>query len=109
MQNVSGYSEAQKEFVITVGFVITSAAYLPNGTTGQPYKYTFTADGVSTGSVLWIASGDTFPTGLTLSTGGVLSGITNEAGTLPPVVGSSVPMTSWCMLSSAMMFQRTRS
>ena len=81
VQNVSGYSEAQKEFVITVGFVITSAAYLPNGTTGQPYKYTFTADGVSTGSVLWIASGDTFPTGLTLSTGGVLSGITNEAGT----------------------------
>ena len=56
--------------------------YLENGTAGQPYSHTFRADGVSAGAVLWTVSSDSvLPTGLTLSTNGILSGTTNEAGT----------------------------
>ncbi|MBQ7154148.1 MAG: putative Ig domain-containing protein [Synergistaceae bacterium] len=90
IQNVSGYSEAVKEFTLMVGFVITTEVYLPSGTSGKSYSYRFTADGVSSGAVLWSASQDVFPTGITLGTDGLLSGTTNEAGTFSFMVSAFV-------------------
>ena len=81
VQNVSGYSVAEKELTIIVDFVITAEAYLPSGTTGESYSYKFTAHGVSANSVLWSASRDVFPAGIRLGTDGLLSGTTNESGT----------------------------
>lgn len=82
VQAVSGYSVAEKEFTIRIGFTISDDMYLERGTAGQPYSHTFRAEGVSAGAVLWTVSSDSvLPTGLTLSANGVLAGTTNEAGT----------------------------
>ncbi len=82
VQAASGYSVAQKQFTLTIGFMITGDTYLENGTVGQPYSHMFTADGVSAGAVLWTVSSDSvLPKGLTLATNGILSGTTNQAGT----------------------------
>ena len=81
VQNVSGYSIAEKELTIIVDFVIIASTYLPSGTSGESYTYKFTAQGVSSNAILWSASRDVFPTGLQLGTDGVLSGTTNESGT----------------------------
>ena len=79
---VSGYSVAQKQFTLKIGFVISDSTYLENGKAGQPYTHKFTAKGVSAGAVLWTVSSDeVLPRGLTLETNGILSGITNQAGT----------------------------
>ena len=82
VQAVSGYSVTQKQFTLKIGFMITGDTYLANGTAGEMYTHVFTAEGVSAGAVLWTVSSDeVLPTGLTLATNGILSGITNETGT----------------------------
>lgn len=81
VRNVTGYSVAEQTFTLTVGFAITDDTTLPSGKAGQHYTHKFTAGGVSTGNLLWSASRDILPTGLTLNSQGVLSGTTNEAGT----------------------------
>ena len=80
MQNVSGYSVAEKEFTLTVDFVISSDTVI-GFRAGEFGSYTFSAEGVSAGTVLWTTSSDVLPAGLTLSTEGLLSGTTNESGT----------------------------
>lgn len=90
VKNVSGYSEAVKEFTINVSFVITSDANIDAGTSGTSYSYRFTAKGVNAASVLWSASQDVFPTGITLSSSGLLSGTTNESGVYSFMVSAFV-------------------
>jgi uncharacterized repeat protein (TIGR03803 family) len=64
--------------VISSGVTITST--LPGGTVGDLYVQTITAAG-GTGSFTFSMTGGTLPTGLTLSSGGVLSGTPTSAGT----------------------------
>ncbi len=81
VRNVSGYSVAEQAFTLTVGFAITDSSPLPAGKAGQNYSHKFTAGGASSVNLIWSASRDILPTGLTLNSQGVLSGTTNEAGT----------------------------
>lgn len=80
VQNVSGYSVAQKEFTITVSFAISSDSYLPDGKSGSSYSYKFNAEGAGA-DILWSIASDALPMGLTLNADGLLSGTTNESGT----------------------------
>ena len=81
VRNVTGYSVAEQKFTLTVGFAITDDTILPAGRAGQDYSHKFTAGGASSVNLIWSASRDILPTGLTLNSQGVLSGTTNEAGT----------------------------
>jgi hypothetical protein len=62
-------------------FIQTTSGSLPAAVVGVPYNgagYQFQATG-GTGSIVWTYSGD-LPTGLTLSSGGLLSGTPSAAG-----------------------------
>jgi hypothetical protein len=74
---------------------ITSTSPLPQGTVGTPYSYSFGAMG--TAPISWTQTVGTLPSGLSLSSGGVLSGtptatgaytfavqVSNSAGTAGP-------------------------
>jgi hypothetical protein len=56
------------------------------GTVGVAFSQTFTQSGVGTHTPATFTTASTLPTGFTLSTGGVLSGTTNQHGTFPIVV-----------------------
>ena len=58
---------------------VTSGPALPNGTVGTPYSQTLTSSGIS-GTVTWSVSSGSLPTGLSLSSGGVISGTPAAAG-----------------------------
>ncbi|MEY4607243.1 MAG: hypothetical protein RLY45_2003 [Actinomycetota bacterium] len=60
--------------------VAVSTSSLPNATVGSPYSTTLTATGGS-GTYGWSLSAGTLPTGLTLSSAGVLSGTPTTSGT----------------------------
>ncbi len=60
-------------------FTITTSS-LPNGTTATFYNQTFTASG-GTGQLTWQISSGVLPGGLSLSNGGVLSGLPTVTGT----------------------------
>ncbi len=65
--------------VITAPTITTADTDLPDGTVGTEYKQTLTATG---NNITWnLASGSTLPDGLSLSEGGVLSGIPTAANT----------------------------
>jgi subtilisin family serine protease len=73
---------ATKLFSLTIAaaLTITSGSPMVYGTTGSTYSQTLTATG-GTAPYSWsLASGSTLPTGLNLSTGGVLSGTPATAG-----------------------------
>jgi uncharacterized repeat protein (TIGR03803 family) len=61
--------------------IITTSSPLPSGTVTQSYSQTLTASG-GTAPLTWsLASGSTLPTGLALSSGGVISGTPSVLGT----------------------------
>jgi YVTN family beta-propeller protein len=60
-------------------FAITTSLTLPRGAVGVPYSTTFAAIG-NTGTITWSKSGS-LPTGLTLSSSGVLSGTPTATST----------------------------
>ena len=60
----------------------TSTSLLPNGTVTQAYTRTLTATG-GTQPLTWSLASGSLPAGLTLSTGGVISGTPTAAGTSP--------------------------
>jgi large repetitive protein len=60
--------------------IAVSPPTLPNPAVGTPYSQTVTASG-GIAPYSFVVSAGSLPTGLTLSTGGVLSGTTNQAGT----------------------------
>src|SRR6516164_7764859 len=53
---------------------------LPNGTVGTAYSQALAASG-GTGGYVWSVSAGALPTGLSLSTGGTISGTPTAAGT----------------------------
>lgn len=59
--------------------ITLSPATLPNGKAGAPYSQTITQSG-GVGTTTFAVTAGTLPTGLTLSTGGVLSGTPNVTG-----------------------------
>jgi len=72
---------ANKTYSLTVNVVsITTASPLPAGTVGTAYSKTFVAIG-GTQTFTWSVTAGTLPAGLTLSSGGVLSGTPTAAGT----------------------------
>ena len=58
---------------------ITTPSTLSSAAVGEAYSYTFTATGGTT-PYLWLVVGGTVPPGLSLSSGGVLSGTPTSAG-----------------------------
>ena len=72
----SGGATGTKQFTITVNGPLTIVtASLPTGTAGQPYtSTTLTASGGSGTGYTWSVSTGSLPTGLNLSSAGVLSG-----------------------------------
>ncbi|MBI4906336.1 MAG: putative Ig domain-containing protein [Acidobacteria bacterium] len=71
----------QLTLTISAGLTITTATPLPNATANQSYSQTFTGSGgTGTGYAWTLAVGSTLPAGLTLTTGGVLSGTPTAAG-----------------------------
>lgn len=55
--------------------IITTTSPLPNGVRNQPYSRTLAATG-GTGTLTWTITGGALPIAITLSAGGVLSGVT---------------------------------
>ena len=85
VQSVSSSSTPQsgnKTYTITItqATLTLSPATLPIGTTGTSYSQTITATG-GIGANTFAVTAGTLPTGLTLSSGGVLSGTPTVAGT----------------------------
>jgi len=69
-----------QSFTVTINSAVTiTTTSLPNGTTLTPYSQTISATG-GTGALTFATSAGTVPTGLTLSTSGVLSGTPTTAG-----------------------------
>lgn len=66
--------------VSLIPFVITTSSPLTSGTYTVPYSQTLTASGGTT-PYTWSWAGTTLPPGLSLSSGGVISGIPSLAGT----------------------------
>lgn len=81
-------SPAQLSIAIAVVPAITTQSPLPNAEVGFPYSTTFTAVNGG-GTYQWSTS--TPPAGLTLSSGGVLSGTPTSAGTSAISVNATVP------------------
>jgi hypothetical protein len=85
---VSGGGTATKALSITVDAApvvvvpvsVTTASPLANGTTGTVYNQSLAATG-GTAPYTWTVSAGSLPTGLSLSTGGVISGTPTVAGT----------------------------
>lgn len=69
---------------ITGALTITSGAP-PNGVQGQAYSHQFTATG-GTAPYTWSVQAGPLPAGLTLTTGGLLSGTPTAAGSFPVIV-----------------------
>ena len=70
---------------VTVNTVTVTNPVTATGTAGVPFSQTFTQSGAIGGVTFTINSG-TLPTGLTLSTAGVLNGTPTQTGTFPITV-----------------------
>jgi len=70
-----------RQFTVTiaVGVAITTPSTLPDGAVGDPYSLTMTLSGGAS-PFTWTQPSGTLPTGLTLSSGGVLSGTPSADG-----------------------------
>ena len=79
---LSGTQNVQRALSITVGgSVLTiNTSVLPSGAIGTSYAQTLQASGGS-GSYLWSVAGGQLPPGVSLSTGGTISGTPTTAGT----------------------------
>ncbi len=65
--------------IVSAGLVITSNTQLPSAVPNQPYSQTLTAAG-GTPPYRWAVTGGALPPGLSLASGGVLSGTPSAAG-----------------------------
>jgi hypothetical protein len=82
---VAGLTSSQSYSVTIDSAIIIMAATLANGGVGAPYSQTLTASGGS-GSYSFTMMSGSLPSGLRLSTGGVLSGTPTAAGTFTVTV-----------------------
>jgi uncharacterized protein (TIGR03437 family) len=76
--SLNGSSSGPFNLTVISGPTITTTSPLPNGEFGIAYSDTLTATGGSGTGYTWTATG--LPTGLTISTGGVISGTPQAAG-----------------------------
>ena len=74
-------TSSMTSYTIAPAPTITTASPLPNGSTTGAYSQTFDATGGSGTGYLWSLFSGSLPNGLTLSNGGVLSGVPTQAGT----------------------------
>jgi len=97
---------AQSALSISVGvpLAITSSSPLPNGAAGLAYSQTLTASG-GTAPLTWAVTAGTLPSGLTLSSGGALTGTPTQTG--PFNVTVSVTDSSTPARNAATPFQLT--
>lgn len=73
--------------------IVIHPATLPHATAGKPYKQVFTATGGAYPTYTWsLAPGSKLPEGLTLTSGGVLSGTPTKAGTYTFTVSVNDPV-----------------
>jgi large repetitive protein len=78
---------------IAVPPLVIHPGSLPHGTVGKSYSVTFTATGGDNTKHVWsLASGSSLPAGLTLTSGGVLSGTPTTAGTFSVTVSVDDPV-----------------
>ncbi|MHB1056908.1 MAG: putative Ig domain-containing protein [Rhodanobacter sp.] len=70
---------ANVTLVINSPIIVVSPSSLPQGTVNSPYSQTITASG-GTAPYTYVLQSGTLPAGMTLSSGGVLSGTPTQAG-----------------------------
>lgn len=78
---------------VAVAPIVISPASLPGGTVGQAYRLQFTATGGADSEYVWsLAPGSTLPSGLSLSSGGLLSGTPKVSGLFSFTVSVNDPV-----------------
>jgi formylglycine-generating enzyme required for sulfatase activity len=78
-RSATGYYNSVGFRVAMIPLAITTAATLPNGTVNTVYSQTFAATN-GTAPYSWLVTGGTLPTGITLSSAGVLAGTPTAGG-----------------------------
>jgi len=78
--NVGSTATQPLSILINQGVTVTTSSPLPTGEVGVAYSQTLAATG-GTGGYTWSVTGGSLPAGLTLSTGGILSGNPSSATT----------------------------
>jgi len=82
---------------VTVNAVTVSNPTVSTATQGQPFSQTFTASGGATPYRFRVEGGDSIlPTGLSLSTSGILSGTPTQTGNFPFVVRATDDASAAC-------------
>lgn len=79
---------ASGSFSLTVScatLAITSPATLPAGTQSSPYSFQMTASG-GTGALTWALNTGSFPSGVSISSSGLISGTPSASGSFTPNV-----------------------
>ncbi|MDH4451910.1 MAG: sulfatase-like hydrolase/transferase [Verrucomicrobiota bacterium] len=74
-------TSSSTSYTVAPAPTITTASPLPNGSTTGAYSQTFAATGGSGTGYVWSLFSGSLPNGITLSSGGVLSGTPTQAGT----------------------------
>jgi arylsulfatase A-like enzyme len=74
-------TSSSMSYTVAPAPTITTATPLPNGTTTGAYSQTLAATGGSGTGYVWSLFSGSLPNGITLSSGGVLSGTATQAGT----------------------------
>ena len=99
----SGPSVGQLNSSVSAGFYwtppfVVDQASLPEATKGIAYSTTLTATGPATGPLTWTVASGTLPAGLSLSSGGVISGTPTTVGSSPFTVqvtdSSPIPLVA---------------
>lgn len=93
----SGSYTATKEFTITIipSLNITTDSVLPSGVRGVYYSVTLECDASDSDSVTWTRTNGSLPSGLTLSSSGVISGTPSSSGTFSFTVRASLDGTDY--------------
>lgn len=76
---------ANLSLTITAANIALAPSALPSGTAGTAYSQTITATG-GTAPYTYVLQSGTLPVGITLSSAGVLSGVSTQAGSFPITV-----------------------
>lgn len=88
LQAVSGYSRARKDFIFRINLAISSPSYLTDGIKGESYSELLKAEGSN--NIIWsLVKGSTLPSGLTLSTAGLIQGVPTSEGIYDFTVNAS--------------------
>lgn len=88
LQAISGYSRARKDFIFKINLAVSSPSYLTDGIKGESYSELLKAEGSN--NIIWsVVRGSTLPSGLTLSTAGLIQGVPAAEGIYDFTVNAS--------------------